>query len=275
MIEIEEITEINGRALDIYSRLTESQLRMLQETESGIFIAESPKVIAMALRHGYRPLSLLCEQKHINGDARHIIDDFKSKPENIKIYTGTRQVLASITGYTLTRGVLCAMARKPLPSVAETCVGAQLVAVVQSVCDTTNIGSIFRAASALGVDAVVLSSDACDPLNRRSVRVSMGTVFSLPWTVTDNPVAELSRIGFKTAALALSDDSIWLDNPLLKQAPRLAVVFGTEGDGLPQQIIDSCDYTVKIPMFHGVDSLNVASAAAVTFWELRRTTPES
>ena len=275
MIEIKEITDINDSALDIYSRLTESQLRMLQETESGIFIAESPKVISMALRHGYRPLSLLCEQKHINGDARQIIDDFKSRPESIRIYTGTRQVLASITGYTLTRGVLCAMARKLLPSVTETCESARLVAVIQSVCDTTNIGSIFRAASALGVDAVVVSTDACDPLNRRSVRVSMGTVFSQPWTMIDDPVAELNRIGFKTAALALSDDSISLDNPLLKQAPRLAVVFGTEGDGLPQQIIDSCDYTVKIPMFHGVDSLNVASAAAVTFWELRRATPES
>lgn len=275
MIGIQEITSADDEALGIYSRLTEAELRMRHESESGIFIAESPKVIAMALRHGYRPMSLLCEQKHINGDARQIIDDLKSRPESIKIYTGTRQVLASITGYTLTRGVLCAMARKPLPGVAETCGVARLVAVIQSVCDTTNIGSIFRAASALGVDAVVLSTDACDPLNRRSVRVSMGTIFSLPWTVTENPVAELNRIGFKTAALALSDDSIALDNPLLKQAPRLAVVFGTEGDGLPQQIIDSCDYTVKIPMFHGVDSLNVASAAAVTFWELRRSTPET
>lgn len=270
MIEIIEIESLNEEGIENFWRLTEAQLRSSLEAETGLFIAESPKVINMALRHGYRPVSLLCEKKHISGDAAPILVQFKSMSEMISIYTGERELLASITGYTLTRGVLCAMARKPLPELKLICKDASLVAVIQSVTDTTNIGSIFRAASALGVDAVILSADTCDPLNRRAIRVSMGTIFSVPWTVVGNPVRELQQAGFKTAALALSDNFVSLDCPALKEEPRLGVVFGTEGDGLPEAIINQCDYVVKIPMFHGVDSLNVASAAAITFWELRK-----
>lgn len=268
MIEIIEINELAQPGVEVFAGLTEAQLRASVEAESGIFIAESPKVINMALRHGYEPVSLLCEEKHIKGDASQIIDTFQKMPVLIPIYTGSRELLTQLTGYKLTR-VLCAMKRKPCPPYRIPA-RARLVGVIESVTDTTNIGSIFRAASALGVDAIVLSDDACDPLNRRAVRVSMGTVFSLPWTVTGNPVKHLRETGFRTAALALSDDSISLDNPVLKTEPKLAVVFGTEGDGLCKKTIEACDYVVRIPMHHGVDSLNVASAAAVTFWELRR-----
>lgn len=262
-----ELTDILSPELDIFARLTEAQLRAGTESDGGFFIAESPKVIRVALERGYEPFALLCEPRHVEGDAADII---AACGGDMPVYTGSRELLASLTGYRLTRGVLCAMRRRPLPSLSEICAGARLVAVLQSVTDTTNIGAIFRSASAMGVDAVVLSADACDPLNRRAVRVSMGTVFTVPWTMVDDPLGELSGLGFSTAALALSDDSISLDDPVLKEQSPLAVIFGTEGDGLPRRTIAAADYVVRIPMHHGVDSLNVAAAAAVTFWELRQ-----
>lgn len=260
------ITDINDPRVDCFARLTEAQLCNSRECETGLFIAESPKVIDVAINCGYTPQALLCEQKHLDGDAKHIA---ALLPDD-KVYTGSRDTLQALTGYKLTRGVLCAMQRHPLPSVADICSDARLICVIQSVTDTTNIGAIFRSASALGVDAVVLSSDACDPLNRRAVRVSMGTVFTVPWTMCDNPVEELSQLGFETAALALSDNAISLRELGDANHSRLAVVFGTEGDGLPANVIANCDSVVKIPMQHNVDSLNVAAAAAVTFWELTR-----
>jgi tRNA G18 (ribose-2'-O)-methylase SpoU len=205
------------------------------------------------------------ERKHIEGDAHDII----ARAGDIPIYTGSRELLAQLTGYTLTRGVLCAMRRKKMPPVADIIKGARRIVVIEAVTDTTNIGAIFRSAAALGIDAVVLTRDSCDPLNRRAVRVSMGSVFLVPWTWMDGPVKSLQQLGFKTAAMALSDDSIALDNPQLKAEPRLAIIMGTEGDGLPYQTIEEADYTVRIPMAHGVDSLNVAAAAAVAFWQLR------
>lgn len=249
----------------MFSTLTEAQLRMELEPEKGLFIAESPKVIRVALDAGWEPTALLCERKHITGDARDIVE----RVGDIPVYTGSREMLSQLTGYTLTRGVLCAMRRKTMPSVSEVVRDARRVVVIEAVTDTTNIGAIFRSAAALGIDAVLLTRDTCDPLNRRAVRVSMGSVFLVPWTWLDGPAKSLQPLGFKTAAMALSDNSISLDAPQLKAEPRLAVIMGTEGDGLPQQTITEADYTVKIPMAHGVDSLNVAAAAAVTFWELR------
>lgn len=263
---IVEITDIASEELKLFSSLTEARLRASKEAEFGIFIAESPKVINVALKRGYEPVALLCERKHIQGDAKEIIE----RCGDIPVYTADRDVLLKLTGYVLTRGVLCAMKRKKLPTVGEIAGGSNLIAVLQSITDTTNIGAIFRSASALGVDGIILSSDTCDPLNRRAVRVSMGTVFTVPWTFDPKPTNTLKNLGFTAAALALKDDSINLDNPILRQIDRLAVVFGTEGDGLPDEIIKKCDYVVKIPMHHGVDSLNVAAAAAVTFWQLRR-----
>lgn len=260
-----ELRNLSDPGLDLYSKLTEAQLRNNIESELGIFIAESPKVIRVALKNGYEPVSLLCERKHINGDAADII----SICGDIPVYTGDRELLASLTGYKLTRGVLCAMHRKRLPTVREICDKSNTIAVLQSITDTTNIGAIFRSASAMGVDRIILSSDTCDPLNRRAIRVSMGAVFTLPWTLADNPVSELRQSGFQSAALALKDNSISLDDTRLKTAEKLAVVFGTEGDGLPEKVSAACDYIVRIPMYHDVDSLNVAAAAAVTFWELR------
>lgn len=264
--KIEKISDCKDAKIRHYVNLTEAQLRNELENEEGIFIAESPKVIALALERGYEPISLLCEEKHLSGDAARLLPYYD---ENCTIYTGDRDVLRDITGYKLTRGVLSAMRRKPLPTLRDTCKGKRLIGVIHGVCDTTNIGAIFRSASALGVDAIVLSKDSCDPLNRRSVRVSMGTVFTVPWTISENPISELKENGFATAALAISKEAITLDNPILKEEKHLAVIFGTEGDGLPQDVIDKTDYTVTIPMHHGVDSLNVAAASAVTFWELR------
>ena len=265
MDRIIEIQSLDEPGLDVYGTLTEAQLRNRLEPDKGIFIVESPKVIRVALDAGYEPLSLLCERRHIEGDAADIV----SRCPDIPVYTGEREVLARLTGYTLTRGVLCAM-RRPQPRSVEAIVdGARRVVVIHGVVDTTNIGAIFRSAAALGIDAVLLTRDSCDPLNRRAVRVSMGSVFLVPWTWLDVPVASLADMGFRTAAMALSDDSISLDDPRLKQEPRLALVMGTEGDGLPHQVIEQTDYVVRIPMAHGVDSLNVAAAAAVAFWELR------
>lgn len=261
-----EITSLDDPRVSPFSRLTEAQLRMELEPENGLFIAESPKVIRVALNAGWQPMALLCERKHIEGDARDIIERLSPR---VPIYTGSRELLTQLTGYTLTRGVLCAMHRRPFPILEEILKGARRVVVIEAVTDTTNIGAIFRAAAALGIDAVLLTRDTCDPLNRRAVRVSMGSVFLVPWTWLDVPISSLHEYGFRTVAMALTDQSIPLDDARLKTEPRLAIIMGTEGDGLSQQTISEADYTVRIPMAHGVDSLNVASAAAVAFWELR------
>lgn len=261
-----EIESLDQKELLPYSQLTEAQLRNGSEYfEGGVFIVESPKVIKVAIDAGYEPLSMLCERKHITGDAADIIERFP----DMNVYTGSRELLKNLTGYTLTRGVLCAMRRKPSPEVKEICKDSRRVVVIQGVVDTTNIGAIFRSAAALGIDAVLLTKDSCDPLNRRSVRVSMGSVFLVPWTWIDTSLEELKNLGFKTAAMALSDNSISLDNPVLADEQRLAIIMGTEGDGLPKESIAAADYVVRIPMAHNVDSLNVAAAAAVAFWQLR------
>ena len=259
-----EISSIQDPRVAVFATMTETQLRNRLNAEQGLFIAESPKVIRVAISAGYEPQALLCEQKHIDGDAADIIQRYPEMP----VYTGSRDLLSQLTGYTLTRGVLCAMRRKPERPVAEICKDARRIVVIQGVVDTTNIGAIFRSAAALGIDAVLLTRDSCDPLNRRAVRVSMGTVFLVPWTWLDAPVSSLHDIGFRTAAMALTDNSIALDNPQLKAEPRLAIIMGTEGDGLPHTTIAESDYVVRIPMAHSVDSLNVAAAAAVAFWEL-------
>ena len=264
-MQIIEINSLSHPGVEVFSTLTEAQLRNRLEPQKGIFIAESPKVIHVALNAGYEPLALLCERKHIEGDAASLIE----RCGDIPIYTGERELLASLTGYTLTRGVLCAM-RRPVPkSVEEVCQGAKRIAVIDGVVDTTNIGTIFRSAAALGIDAVLLTPSSCDPLNRRAVRVSMGSVFLLPWTWLEAPISSLRTLGFRTAAMALSDNSVPIDHPSLKDEPQLAIVLGTEGDGLSTQVIQETDYVVRIPMWHEVDSLNVAAASAVAFWELR------
>ena len=262
---IHEITSLNDERIQLFASMTEAQLRNRLNQEQGIFIAESPKVIRVALQAGYEPLALLCERKHITGDASDIL----AQCGDIPVYTGSRELLAQITGYTLTRGVLCAMKRKPEPKLADVLSGASRVCVIDAVCDTTNIGAIFRSAAALGIDAVLLTRSSCDPLNRRAIRVSMGTIFLVPWTWLDSYPA-LRSMGFKTAAMALTDNSVSLDDPMLKQQDKLAIIMGTEGDGLPQKTIEDADFTVRIPMYHQVDSLNVAAAAAVAFWELRK-----
>ena len=265
-MQIIEINSLNHPGVEVFSTLTEAQLRNQLEPQKGIFIAESPKVIHVALNAGYEPLALLCERKHIEGDAASLIE----RCGDIPIYTGERELLASLTGYTLTRGVLCAM-RRPVPkTVEEVCQDAKRIAVIDGVVDTTNIGAIFRSAAALGIDAVLLTPSSCDPLNRRAVRVSMGSVFLLPWTWLEAPISSLRTLGFRTAAMALSDNSVPIDHPSLKDEPRLAIVLGTEGDGLSTQVIEETDYVVRIPMWHEVDSLNVAAASAVVFWELRK-----
>ena len=269
-----EITSLEDRGLEVYSTLTEAQLRNKLEPEKGIFIAESPKVINVALDAGFEPVSLLCERKHIDGDARRIIERCHAE---MPVYTGSRELLTQLTGYTLTRGVLCAMRRpKPL-SPEEICKDARRIVVLHGVVDTTNVGAIFRSAAALGVDAVLMTRDSCDPLNRRAVRVSMGSVFLVPWTWLDaedgtaaGTIHKLQEIGFTTAAMALRKDDISIDSPRLKATERLALIMGTEGDGLPDAVIDAADLVVKIPMHHGVDSLNVGNAAAIAFWELRK-----
>lgn len=259
------IQSLGHPGIEVFSSLTEAQLRNRAVPEKGIFIAESPKVIRTALSTGLEPTALLCERRHITGDAEDIIE----LCGDIPVYTGDRKILAQLTGYTLTRGVLCAMRRPRLKTVEELCFGARRIAVIDNVVDTTNIGAIFRSAAALGIDAVLLTRNSCDPLNRRAVRVSMGSVFLVPWTWLDDTPESLKAYGFKTVAMALTDKSIPLDSPTLAAEPRLAIIMGTEGDGLPQDTISKADYTVRIPMHHGVDSLNVAAASAVAFWELR------
>ena len=263
-----EISSLEVPGLDVYGTLTEAQLRNRLEPEKGVFIAESPKVIHVALDAGLEPVSLLCERRHIEGDARGIIERC---PEDMPVYTGSRELLARLTGYTLTRGVLCAMRRPEALPPEEVCKDARRIVVLHGVCDTTNIGAIFRSAAALGIDAVLMTRDSCDPLNRRAVRVSMGSVFLVPWTWLEG-LGQVKEMGFTTAAMALRHDNIGIDDPKLKATDRLALIMGTEGDGLPEAVIDAADYVVKIPMHNGVDSLNVGNAAAIAFWELTRTT---
>lgn len=266
MAHIIRIDRIDYSGTEVFTSLTEAQLRNRLDPENGVFIAESPKVIRVAIAAGFKPLSMLCEERHITGDAADIIAGAPEMP----VYTGSRELLSQITGYTLTRGVLCAMHRRTLPSVSDICAGARRIAVIDSVVDTTNIGAIFRSAAALGIDGILLTSTSCDPLNRRAVRVSMGSVFLVPWTWIDTPVTPtLHTLGFKTAAMALTDRSISIDDPALRGIDRLAIILGTEGDGLARKVIEDSDHTVRIPMHHNVDSLNVAAASAVAFWELR------
>lgn len=260
-----EINNLNEPGTEVFGALTEAQLRNRLEPDKGIFIAESPKVIRVALKAGYEPLALLCEARHLTGDAT----DIAERCANLPIYTGSRELLARLTGYTLTRGVLCAMRRPKPRAVADVCRGARRVVVVDGVVDTTNIGAIFRSAAALGIDAVLLTPTSCDPLNRRAVRVSMGSVFLVPWTWLEAPIGSLRAEGFRTAAMALTDRSVPIDHPALAEEPKLAIIMGTEGDGLAHEVIADADYVVRIPMSHQVDSLNVAAAAAVAFWELR------
>lgn len=273
MPNIVEIDRLARPELDVYARLTEAQLRNRLEPEKGIFIAESPKVIRRALDAGCEPLSFLMERKHITGQARDII----ARCGDLPIYTADSDVLAALTGYQMTRGILCAMRRPRLPDMETLCAGARRVAVLEGIVDTTNIGAIFRSAAALHMDAVLLTPTCCDPLNRRAVRVSMGTVFQVPWTRIGQEPADwpqpglhkLRDLGFKTAAMALSDTAVSIEDPALRAQEKLAIILGTEGDGLAAETIAHCDFTVKIPMSHGVDSLNVAAASAVAFWELR------
>lgn len=260
-----EITSLAQPGVEVYGNLTEKQLRHQYEHGNGIFIVESPKVITRALDAGYQPLSLLCEERHVEGDAADII----ARCPDIPVYTGSRNLLATLTGYVLTRGVLCAMRRPAQRSVEDVCGNARRVVVIDGVVDSTNVGAIFRSASALGIDAVLLTRTSCDPLTRRAVHVSMGAVFSIPWTWMDAPLSSLNNIGLRTAAMALTHRSVSIDDKTLLAEPRLAIVMGNEGDGLPQATIDQADYVVRIPMSHGVDSLNVAAAAAVAFWQLR------
>lgn len=264
-----EISSLSHPGVEIFCTLTEAQLRQRIEPDKGVFIAESPKVIKVALDAGYEPLAILCEHKHIIGDAADIIE----RCGDIPVYTGSRELLATLTGYVLTRGVLCAMRRPTRQSMEDVCREARRIVVIDGVVDTTNIGAIFRSAAALGIDAVLLTRNSCDPLNRRAVRVSMGTVFLVPWTWMDGSLCDLNKLGFRTAAMALTDNSISIDNPILTAEPKLAIVMGTEGEGLSHETITEADYVVRIPMSHGVDSLNVAAAAAVAFWQLR--VPES
>ena len=266
MANIIEIADITAPELDVFARLTEAQLRNRLEPEKGIFVAESPKVISVALDAGYKPVSLLMERRHIDGDGKSIID----RCCEIPVYTADREVLEAITGYRLTRGVLCAM-RRPRPIEVETvCFNARRIAVLEGIVDSTNIGAIFRSAAALGIDGILLTDTCCDPLCRRAVRVSMGTVFQIPWARVSNDWQQvLKNMNFKTTAMALSDKAVSIDDPELKSVEKLAIVLGTEGDGLSDKTIADCDYTVCIPMYHNVDSLNVAAASAVAFWELR------
>lgn len=272
MPNIIEITDFHAPELDPYARLTQNQLRNRLEPEKGIFIAESPKVIDRALDAGYKPVSLLMERRQITGPAAGILSRCGDAP----VYTADREMLAELTGFELTRGVLCAF-RRPAPRpVEELCKNARRVAVLEGIVDSTNVGAIFRSAAALNMDAVLINPSCCDPLCRRAVRVSMGTVFQVPWGQLGETPADwpekgmdiLHSLGFKTAAMALSDRSVSIDDEQLAKEPKLAIVLGTEGDGLAAGTIASCDYTVRIPMSHGVDSLNVAAASAVAFWQL-------
>lgn len=268
-----EITDFDAPELDVYARLTEAQLLNKDHPEDGLFIAESPKVISRALDGGYEPVSVLVEKKQILEDAETIA--VLGKCGNVPVYTAEFEVLTKLTGFKLTRGMLCAMKRRRLPGLQEICNGCDRIAVLENVMNPTNVGAIFRSAAALHMDAVILTGGCSNPLYRRASRVSMGTVFQIPWTFVDNSVIWpeegmkiLRELGFKTAAMALKEDSASIDDPELMKEDKLAVILGTEGDGLAPETIADCDYTVMIPMSHGVDSLNVAAASAVAFWQL-------
>ena len=272
MPNIIEINNFEAPELDVYARLTENQLLNRHEPEKGLFIAESPKVIERALDAGCEPVSFLVEKKHIEGEAKEIL----ARCSSIPVYTAEFEILTQLTGFQLTRGMLCAMRRPKLPSVEEVCKGARRIAVLENVMNPTNVGAIFRSAAALNIDAVLLTPACSNPLYRRAIRVSMGTVFQVPWTYIGTDIADwgekgvkqLRELGFKTAAMALTDNSVSIDNPQVMAEEKLAIILGTEGDGLADTTISGCDYTVKIPMSHGVDSLNVAAASAVAFWQL-------
>lgn len=273
MPNIIEITDFEAPELDIYARFTETQLLNRHEPHKGIFIAESPKVIARALDAGCVPISFLVEHKHLEGQAKEIIERCKDIP----VYTAEFEVLTKLTGFKLTRGMLCAFARPKLPDIKEICRGARRIAVLEEIVNPTNVGAIFRSAAALNIDAVLLTPDCSNPLYRRAIRVSMGTVFQIPWTFFDSHISWqqeginiLHSMGFKTAAMALTENSVSIDNPKLLEEEKLAIILGTEGDGLSSSTISDSDYTVRIPMSNGVDSLNVAAASAVAFWQLCR-----
>ena len=268
--QVIKISDFSAPELDIYARYTEGQLLNRHEPEKGIFIAESPKVIERALDAGYEPISFLMEKKHVEGQGKTLIQRCREIP----VYTAEFDVLTQLTGFQLTRGMLCAMRRPALPTVEQICAGARRVVVLEDVMNPTNVGAIFRSAAALNMDGILLTSSCSNPLYRRSVRVSMGTVFQIPWTLMgkgewpDPGIGLLKEMGFKTVSMALCDDSVPIHAPRLAAEEKLAVILGTEGDGLGKSTIAACDYTVKIPMAHGVDSLNVAAASAVAFWEL-------
>lgn len=272
MPNIIEITDFDAPELDVYARMNEVQLLNRHEPEKGLFIAESPNVVERALNAGYRPVSLLLEKKHIEGQAKDVI----KRCGDVPVYTAEFDVLTKLTGFELTRGMLCAMRRKPLSRVKDVCANARRIAILEDVMNPTNVGAIFRSAAALGIDAILLTPACSNPLYRRAARVSMGTVFQIPWTYLHDAselwpqpgIHLLRELGFKTAAMALSDDSIPIDDPKLLSEEKLAIILGTEGDGLATDTIADCDYTVRIPMSHGVDSLNVAAASAVAFWQL-------
>ena len=266
MANFYKVTDIRAPELDVYARLTEAQLAHTPGPKYGLFIAESPKVIHRALDGGCKPVSLLVEKKLLGGET----DEILLRCGDVPVYIGENSLLAQLTGYKLTRGILCAMERPPLVCAEEVVQNARRIAVLEDVVNPTNLGAIFRSAAALGMDAVLLTPGCSDPLYRRSARVSMGTVFQVPWAFLDKPIGYLGELGFKTAAMALCDNTLPIDDPRLQAEPRLAIVLGTEGEGLTDAAIDQCDYTVKIPMYHGVDSLNVAAASAVAFWELRK-----
>ena len=278
MPNIVEISDFSASELDVYARLTENQLLCRADPQNALFIAESPKVIDRALDAGYEPISLLMERKHIEGQAKEIIE----RCGNIPVFTSTLDVLTQLTGFPLTRGVLCAMRRKPLPDFREVLRNARRIAVLEDVMNPTNIGAIVRSAAALNMDAILFTPACCDPLYRRAVRVSMGTIFQIPWAYIGETPADwpqrgmgwLRELGFRTAAMALRDDSVSIADKALMAEEKLAIILGTEGDGLSGSTIADCDYTVRIPMSHGVDSLNVAAASAVAFWQLgKRLTP--
>ena len=267
MNNIIEITDFSAPELDVYARLTEAQLLNKEFPEKGLFIAESPKVIERALDAGYEPVSCLIEKRHIDGEGKHIL----ARMKDIPVFCAEFDVLTQLTGFKLTRGMLCAMKRKPLPSASELCKDKSRVVILDKVMNPTNVGAIIRCAAALGMDAVLLTKGSSDPLYRRAARVSMGTVFQIDWTfLSDDNLEKIKALGFKTVAMALKDNSISISDSRLAKEEKLAIIMGTEGYGLEDETIKGCDYTVKIPMFHGVDSLNVAAASAVAFYELKR-----
>ena len=265
MNNIIEITDFLAPELDVYARLSEVQLLNREFPEKGLFIAESPKVIERALDAGYEPVSCLMEKRHIDGEGKPILERINDVP----VFCAESDVLTQLTGFSLTRGMLCAMKRKPLPDVKTLCENKSRIVILDKVMNPTNVGAIMRSAAALGMDAVILTQGSSDPLYRRAARVSMGTVFQIEWTfLKEDSIDEIKALGFKTVAMALKDDSVSIGDPVLAKEEKLAIIMGTEGDGLADQTIAGCDYTVKIPMYHGVDSLNVAAASAVAFYQL-------